>query len=1315
MNSRLRSYVSFVPLQRRAFGIVFVVLGLLAASRIAEYAARSYYSKNWERVVESKSAEQLAAVKTEFTGVQRKTRRIASELARHEDVTGYLAGKTNETSRLFEQVAKISRNQDVGAEVFDRSGKLIAWQGRSGVVNQREIQIALQGVLTSYITRGPIYSQLFVITPVRADGAVLGAVLIRQTVEVNYPLSNKFITRAGLAEQLSRDLGVTVEINYGENAEARKDGRFVSTVLTGIDGRKLGVASILRLARSNYLENVSGKFQKLNAFLLLLLIVIIALASAQFLSRMKSVLWRSLAVTILIWLGRYVLLWLEIPSVFVQSGIFDPSFFASKFGGGLAKSIGEMTLTSLALFANTAIITHLVLSNASHRSGQRRKLFLPLRIMLAVLITTCIFLMLRGYAAAIRSAVFDSNLRFNDPKVIIPSFQLGLMVFNLFVISFCLIIVAVALTSFIVSLFESETRSRKWLPWSVATVLFIVAAILFDVVQETPLMSTGFRLFFGAGILVFALYLQRRRRRKEFSVSFANAVIVLALSAIFFYPLLDEVIQEKDRDRVEVFAREVLRPADAWLKFVVDEALQSFVSDEAFDVLLNGDMEEIERLAFTCWAKSNAAKQGYNCSFTILNPGGYEISRFAIGEQTSAALQVTDSALYEETQHVQVRQIGSGVNAVKIYSGSMPIIASDQVLGYGVVVISAAQQALFRGETPSVFRTASQENLESFYRPIRVSEFRNGALFTTNDASLPIGYRMPKEVESLLSDSLTASLWYREVISGKEYETLFVRRAPKSEQVVALRLEELSAAWHLFGIVRTLVYYTIVLLGAVVALLLFQWARGKPYALTFRDKLLIALMVTAAVPVIIISNYTRVFARERLMENLSQRLNQETSAVEESLLHGNIQDGSGIRDDASVVAERLAAKMKADFNFYAGNTLRMSSRPELYETGILDRRLSGSAYASIFVKGERFHLETENIGLYRYAVGYRPLQDNAGKITGVISVPTLYRQEQIDEDAARTNAVLFGVSAIIFIAISLIATTFANRIASPIHKLTEATKRVSLGDLDVRVHARADGEIGELIRSFETMTKDLKRSRENLVQYERELAWKEMAKQVAHEIKNPLTPMKLALQHLRQTYRDKVENFDEVFEEVSQMVIRQVDALSRIASEFSSFARMPKARLEKCSVNDVLREAIYLFEQDERVRIETHLEQHLPPIMADREELRRAFINIIRNGIQAMNNEGRMIVTSAKLEHDIEVRIQDFGCGIRNEIKDKLFQPNFSTKTDGMGLGLAIVKKTIEDLNGGISIESKLDEGTTVILHIPHKAESHEPDSHHTS
>ena len=1301
MLSKLRSAISLETIQRRSLRIVFFVLGLVALSRLTEYVTLRYLESDWDRVVEVTSHEQMLAVKTASTGVQRRVRRIAAEVARHPDVTAYLLGSSTDIASVFDQAVKVSRNQDVGVEVFDRNGTMIAWNGRSGYVNSREVQIALQGVLTSYIARGPIYSQLFVISPVRVDGRIVGAVLVRQAVEVNYPLSNKFIARAGLAEQLTEQLNVPVEINFGEKAEPQKDGRYISAELNGIDGRKLGAVSILKVSRSSYLESVSMTFQKVNAFLHLLLIIIAVIVAVEKIRVLHSVVWKTLLVTALIWLVRYALLWLEIPSVFWFAPIFDPSHFASKFGGGIAKSIGEMTISSLALLLNTAAVAVYVRRRDTERGLWFESHPFFLKLLYGTGATTFIFLLLRAYAATIRSAVFDSNLRFNDPTVILPSFDLPLMVFNLIAISFCLIVVGTAVTSWLVTLFGNMKSGTKqeWWPWVVVSLLFVIASMLFGVLQETPLMSTAIRLLFGS-ILIYTTWRLHSRKGGRPPITSGSAGIVFGLSMLVFYPLLDDFIHERDRERVEVFAREVLRPVDTWLTFVVNESLHAFATDETFDVLMNGDREEVERLAFMCWAQSAVAKQGYSCAFSVFSPSGEELSRFAIGEQTALMLNAADSAWQNRSSSVEVHEVGTGVNAVKIYASTIPIVAADQLLGHGVVVVSVAQQFLFRGEAPTVFRASTQENLETFYRPIALTEFRGDTVVTSNNAGLPVFYKLPLEVRSRFADSTVMSFWNSERIGGKAYEVFYARRSFHDSKVVSLGVEKPGTMWHLFGIVRTILYYALVLTVVGGLVLTVLWIQRRPYRLTFRDRLLAALLFTATIPVVVIALYARTFASDRLMENMADRLGHEIDAVEELYRFEVAQDTAAPKADVALVAQRLASRIKTDFNFYVGTTLRGSSRLELFESGILDRRLSGSAYENIYIRGTRFHLEKESIGLYQYAVGYRLVLDAGESVAGVISVPTLYRQEEIDREVAQINAVLFGVSAIIFVVITLIATTFANRIAAPIHELTKATKRLSLGDLDVRVQARAEGEIGELIRSFAMMTKDLKRSRENLVQYERELAWKEMAKQVAHEIKNPLTPMKLALQHLRQTYKDRVENFDEIFEEVSQMVIRQVDALSRIASEFSSFARMPNARLEKCSINDVLREAVYLFEQDSRVRFEVRFGQHIPPIMADREELRRAFINILRNGIQAMNGEGKMIVSTEQQNHDVEIRIRDFGVGIPDEIKGKLFQPNFSTKTDGMGLGLAIVKKTIEDLQGSIALESVVHEGTKVVIHI---------------
>ncbi|CAG1772961.1 partial Sensor protein ZraS, partial [uncultured bacterium] len=199
----------------------------------------------------------------------------------------------------------------------------------------------------------------------------------------------------------------------------------------------------------------------------------------------------------------------------------------------------------------------------------------------------------------------------------------------------------------------------------------------------------------------------------------------------------------------------------------------------------------------------------------------------------------------------------------------------------------------------------------------------------------------------------------------------------------------------------------------------------------------------------------------------------------------------------------------------------------------------------------------------------------------------------------------------------------------------------------------------------------------------------------------PLTPMKLSIQHLRRTYLDGAPDFPDIMERVTRTTIAQIDALGRIAAEFASFARMPRRVVVACDPGEIVREAVALFRQDTAVRFELQAEGPLPSIQADREELRRACINIIRNGVQAMGGAGVMEVRVSAAPGLVQISFTDHGTGIPDEVKPKLFQPKFSTKTDGMGLGLAIVKKTIDDLGGTITIESTVGKGTTVVIGIP--------------
>jgi two-component system, NtrC family, nitrogen regulation sensor histidine kinase NtrY len=1289
----------------RISGIVFVILGLLGLSYVIELAVLSYQGKTWDQRIEARSAEYLKKATQRFTGLQRSTRRLAVEIAAHSTVLDYLGGTLRDSIELFSYVSRISRDEDVGIEVFDRTGRLCAWEGRSDAGHAREVQIALDGQLTSYVNSGPVFSFLFIATPVRYGGRVVGAVLVRQTIGVNYPLSNRFINREGLSVQLSQESGLPVTFTFDRDAPLRRDGRYISASLFGIDSSRVGVVSILRPLRSAYLEGIAQQFRRVHAVLVAALILLLVIVGIRWGMRRQSLLMQSLVVTAVIWGARYALLWMDISGTLASGGIFDPASFASKFGGGAAKSIGEMTLTTLALLINAGLVLWAVLVRIRLGFPWWHPSAVAVRLPIAVVAATLIFLLLRGYGAAVRSAVFDSTLSFTDPGVIIPSFPLGVMVVNLFILSFCLILAAAGLTSFLVSLLRRGNRERPSTrgAWLAACGLFVVAAVLFDVLQPNPLMSTPYRLLFGAGMIAFTRRLHVHAEQRLRLPTFRNLLLALGLSTLFFYPLLDAYVREKDHERLEAMAVEVLRPVDGWLTFVVEDALGRLADGETADVLMEGTREQVDKLAFTRWAGSVASREGYTCRVQIADSAGEILSRFTLGNQSLFDRNISMPPHLPGEKRIFIREVGSGISAVRLYAGSIPILAPGLPPTWGVFILAAGQQTFFRGENPAILRSVSDEDRESFHHDVILAEYREGLLLTSTDPRLPLTHRLPDEVAVALGDSTAGPVWASQDIDGSAFDVLFTRRPGDPGQVLAIAMGSGGFQWHLLNVVKMMIYYTLIVSLLFVALFFVRWIRGYRYVPTFRDKLLGALLFTSIVPVVVLAIYGRSLARERVLESTARLLEQETGAVAAGLLQRDeLNAAAPASPGVPVVAAGLAADLGTDFNLYAGTRLVASSRPELFATGILDKRMSGSAYAGIYIQGKRFYLQTERIGLYQYAVGYAPLLEDGNRVVGVVSVPTLYHQEEIDRDASQRSALLLGLYGVVFLGIVGIATTFANRMAAPIHFLTEATKRVSRGELDIAMRVpEAEGEVGELIRSFETMTRDLKRSREDLVQFEREMAWKEMARQVAHEIKNPLTPMKLSLQHLQQTYRDRAPDFSRIFNEVSRTMIDQIDALSRIASEFSRFGRMPDPVRERCDVNAVLQESVDLFERDTNVVFTTAAAPGLPPVTADREELRRAFINIIRNAMQAMNNRGKISLSTADAGPEVIVRIQDSGPGMSEEVKARLFQPNFSTKTDGMGLGLAIVKKTLGDLGGSIRVESSEGGGTTVIMHLP--------------
>ena len=335
-----------------------------------------------------------------------------------------------------------------------------------------------------------------------------------------------------------------------------------------------------------------------------------------------------------------------------------------------------------------------------------------------------------------------------------------------------------------------------------------------------------------------------------------------------------------------------------------------------------------------------------------------------------------------------------------------------------------------------------------------------------------------------------------------------------------------------------------------------------------------------------------------------------------------------------------------------------------------------------------------------------PLKDESGKTLAVLLV-SLSRAGMV-EAQQHIRAIAYGVASggiLLAIAFSL---WIAARVSRPIEQLAHAAEEVAEGNWDVHVPERGGDEVAVLARSFNHMTAQLVSQREQLVQTERVAAWRELARRLAHELKNPLFPLQLTVENLIRSRSLPDREFDEVFRESSATLSAEIANLKTIIARFSDFSKMPKPELEHIDAKDVLARVRSLYEgaagRDTKLDFALSIADVPMPLMADPELLHRALSNLVLNAMDAMPGGGRLTLAAQPAGDKIEIRVTDTGQGLTPEECERLFTPYYTTKQHGTGLGLAIVQSVIADHNGTISVESRAGSGATFIITLPKAA-----------
>lgn len=393
-----------------------------------------------------------------------------------------------------------------------------------------------------------------------------------------------------------------------------------------------------------------------------------------------------------------------------------------------------------------------------------------------------------------------------------------------------------------------------------------------------------------------------------------------------------------------------------------------------------------------------------------------------------------------------------------------------------------------------------------------------------------------------------------------------------------------------------------------------------------------------------------------------------------------------------------------DVNFYDINgSLKVSTQPYLYKKQILSQMMEPKAFYRLHYNSNIEVIQNENVSLFSFLSIYIPIKDEAGEPYAYLNIPYLNTQKELNQEISNFLVTLINLNAFIFVIAGAISVLLTNRITGSFTLIASKMKDINLGRANEEIVWSTNDEIGALIIEYNKMVKKLDESAQALAKSEREGAWREMARQVAHEIKNPLTPMKLSIQYLQRAILDKNPNVEAMSRKVSATLVEQIDQLAKIASDFSQFANIGIVKVEIFNVNEVLKSLINLYNANARLQITYHSSGEPAIISADRTQINRLFTNLFQNAIEASDGKPTITITINQQinANKLLISIADEGCGIPADMHEKIFTPNFTTKTSGTGLGLAMCKGIVEKANGRIWFETVEGEGTTFHVLLP--------------
>jgi len=623
-----------------------------------------------------------------------------------------------------------------------------------------------------------------------------------------------------------------------------------------------------------------------------------------------------------------------------------------------------------------------------------------------------------------------------------------------------------------------------------------------------------------------------------------------------------------------------------------------------------------------------------------------------------------------------------------------------------VFIVSNPKQYGSDALYPELFRQKSFDDLAN-YPLYSFAVYKNGNLVSPFN-------KYPFAIS--LSEKDVPANEFNKVVNG-DFDELWYKAASEKIVVIARKRDSVIGALTLFSYIFCSFLFMVALLQFISLLIRMGYNRRelkKFFQLNIRSQIHSIVIMVSVISFIIIGIATISFFINRFERNNTDKLSRTmrimVNEMQKRLInHRTFDDVVKIYDsvsnsDIQRLVEEVSEIHNVDVNVYdlKGN-LYVSSQPLVYQEGFLSMKIHPVGYFHLNRLRQVQHVQEEQMGKLNYLSIYAPVRDENGQVDAYLNIPYFLSQRELQQEISNFLVTIINLNAFIFLIAGVIALVITNRITRSFSLISERMQEINLGKTNEEIEWHRDDEIGGLVKEYNKMVKKLEESAVALAKSEREGAWREMARQVAHEIKNPLTPMKLSIQYLQKAIDGNPANVKELSANVARTLVEQIDHLSRIAADFSQFANIGNINIERFDLHEIIASLNDLYKTNPRVDFIWNKSSENLIIESDKTQMNRLFTNLIQNAVEASEAKPISIIelTESVYNGSIRISISDNGEGIPEAMWSKIFVPNFTTKSSGTGLGLAMCKSIVEQSNGRIWFQTETGRGSTFFVELP--------------